>query len=89
MNTSTEAIKTLQNASESARNAVNIIDNLIADHDYQDVASLVANAAAAFLEAATYLMQSKDEDAFEALERGEDYMDEVYKIIDADTDDEE
>lgn len=88
MNTSIEAVNTLQQANLTARNAVSIIDNLIAEHDYQDVASLVANAASALLEAAALLMQSNDEDAFGALERADDLLDAVYEIIDADTDEE-
>lgn len=88
MNTSIEAVNTLQQATLTARNAVSIIDNLVAEHDYQDVASLVANAAAALLEAAALLMQSNDEDAFGALERADDLLDAVYEIIDADTDEE-
>lgn len=89
MNTSSEAIKTLEQASSTTQAAINIIDNLIAEHTYQDVASLVTKAAAALLESANYLMQSQDEAAFEALENADDLLNEIYGIIDADLEDEE
>lgn len=89
MNTSSEAIKTLEQASSTTHAAINIIDNLVAEHTYQDVASLVAKAAAALLESANYLMKSQDEAAFEALENADDLLNEIYGIIDADLEDEE
>ena len=63
-------------------------DDLIVAHDYRDVASLVTNAAAALLQSATYLMLSKDEDAFEALGQADDYLDAVYDIIDSEIEEE-
>jgi hypothetical protein len=87
MSTSTEAVKTLEQATTNTQAAIAIIDNLIVTHDYQDVASLVANAAAALLQSATLLMQSKDEDAIDALERADDFLDAVYDILDEDTSD--
>ena len=87
MSTSSEAIKTLEQATINTQAAIAIIDNLIVTHDYQDVASLVANAAAALLQSATLLMQSKDEDAIDALERADDFLDVVYDILDEDTSD--
>jgi hypothetical protein len=89
MNTSSEAIKTLEQASATTTAAVNIIDNLIAEHTYQDVASLAAKAAAALLECANHLMNSQDEAAFESLETADDFLNEIYGIIDADLEDEE
>jgi hypothetical protein len=86
MNTSNEAIKLLQQALAQTRDAQKVIDNLIADHDYQDVATLVTQAAAALLESAALLMQSKDEAALDALENADDLLDSVYSIIDAETD---
>lgn len=86
MNTSTEALRLLQEALSTTRAATQVIDNLIADHDYQDVASLVSQAAAALLESATLLMQSKDESALDALEQADDLLDSVYNIIDGETD---
>jgi hypothetical protein len=84
MNTSSEAIKTLQEAHTKVAAASAIIENLIAAHDYQDVALLVAHAGAKLVEAATLLMQSNDAAAFTALEDADDLLDAVYNIIDAD-----
>lgn len=86
MNTSTEAIKLLQQSVGTTRNAAQVIQNLIAEHDYQDVAALVAQAAAELLEAATLLMQSQDEAALAALDNADDLLDAVFDIIDAETD---
>jgi len=86
MNTSSQAVALLQQAITITAEATNTIDNLIVEHDYQDVATLIAAAAAALLESAASLMQSQDEPAWEALERAEDLLDAVYTIIDAETD---
>lgn len=86
VNTSAEAVKVLQDSRRMSLTAVSIIDDLIAPHDYQDVASLVARAATALLEASMLLMQANDVEAFGALERADDLLDAVYDIIDADTD---
>jgi Na+/phosphate symporter len=88
MNTSSAAIQRLQQAQALAREATAIISDLIAPHDYQDVAVIVAQAAEALLEAAAHLMQSQDEDAFAAIERADDHLDALYAIIDAELDDE-
>ncbi len=88
MNTSTEATNQLEQALSTTRQAVAVIDNLIADHEYQDVASLVAQAAAKLLEAAAALMRSDDETGLSALEGADDLLDAVYDIIDGETDDE-
>lgn len=89
MNTSTQAVTLLQQALTLTGQARDTIDNLIAEHDYQDVATLVTQAAAALLESAAYLMQSKDELALNALEGAEDLLDAVYEIIDGETDEDE
>ncbi len=86
INTSSEASKRLEQALVTTREAVSVIDNLIADHEYQDVASLVAQAAAKLLEAASALMQSNDETGLAALESADDLLDAVYDIIDGETD---
>jgi hypothetical protein len=88
MNTSAEAIKRLQQALAQTHDARSVIDNLIADHDYQDVATLVTQAAAAMLESAIALMQSQDETALAALESADDLLDSVYDIIEGDLDEE-
>lgn len=89
MNTSAEAARLLQQAQTATQGARRVIENLIAAHDYQDVASLVTQAAAALLESAALLMQSQDEAALDALENADDLLDSVWSIIDAETDDEE
>ncbi len=84
MNTSSEALRLLQEAANSTQQALNVIDNLVVEHDFQDVASLIAQAANALLTSAQQLMQSNDVAAFEAMENAEDLLDAVYAIIDAD-----
>lgn len=86
INTSSEAAKRLEQALSTTREAVSIIDNLIADHEYQDVASLVTQAAGKLLEAAASLIQSNDEVGLGALESADDLLDAVYDIIDGETD---
>lgn len=84
MNTSAEAIRTLEEAHAKVGAAAAIIENLIVAHDYQDVALLVAHAGAKLVEAATHLMRADDTSAFTALEDADDLLDAVYDIIDAD-----
>ncbi len=86
INTSSEASKRLEQALSTTREAVSVIDNLIADHEYQDVASLVSQAAAKLLEAASALMRSDDEAGLGALEGADDLLDAVWDIIDGETD---
>ncbi len=87
MNTSSEAVRLLQEALAKTQVATRVIQDLIIEHDYQDVAGLVAQAGAALLESAALLMQSQDEAALSALEKADDLLDEVYAIIDGETDD--
>ncbi len=89
MNTSAEAVKQLQDALDAAQRATDVIDNLLVEHDFQDVASVTTQAAAALLSAAIALMQSRDEDAMEMFDAVEDLMEAVYNIIDAELDDED
>jgi hypothetical protein len=88
MNTSSEAIRLLEQAAATAREAAAVIDNLIAAHDYQDVAGLVTQAAVGLLDSATRLMQSDDVAGLEALEAADDLLDSVYDIIESELDDE-
>lgn len=88
MNTSAKAIEQLQQAQATTKEAIETINNLIAAHDYQDVAAMIAQAAAGLLESATLLMHSKDEEALAALELADDFLDSVYDIIEAELDDE-
>ncbi|MBN8620801.1 MAG: hypothetical protein J0L63_17945, partial [Anaerolineae bacterium] len=81
MNTSTEAIRLLEQALHSARAAQTTINDLIVEHDYQDVALLVTQAAVSMLESASLLMQSQDEAALNALDAADDLLDAVYNII--------
>ncbi len=86
MNTSAEAVRLLQEALASTQAAKRVIDDLITAHDYQDAATLVTQAAVATLEAAVHLMQSKDEDALNALEQADDLLEAFYDIVDGETD---
>lgn len=89
MSTSQNVIQTLEQASITTRTAIKQIDDLIVEHDYQDVATLIAQAAEALLDAASQLMQSKDEMALETLDRADELLESVYAIIDGDVDDDE
>jgi uncharacterized membrane-anchored protein YhcB (DUF1043 family) len=84
MNTTAEAIRTLESAQQHAATAAEMIENLIAAHDYQDVALLVAQAATRLLEATMLLMKSDDMGALATLESADDLLDAVYDIIEAD-----
>lgn len=86
MNTSAEASQLLEQALTTSRSAVSVIDNLIAEHEYQDVASLVTQAAAVLLESASLLMQKQDEAALDVLDKADDLLDAVYDIIDGEVD---
>lgn len=86
MNTSSEVAKQLQETIEKLQSAQNTLENLIAVHDYQDVAALVIQSAEALLHAAVALMQSEDNNAIELVESAEDLLEEMYKIIDGDLD---
>jgi hypothetical protein len=86
MNTSAEATKRLEQAKAITHEAATVIDNLIVEHEYQDVAALVARAAVKLLEASAALMQSQDEAGLTALEDADDLLDAVYDIIDGETD---
>jgi hypothetical protein len=88
MNTSSEAVKRLQEAITAAKSAGDVVENLVAEHEYQDVAGLITQAAAAMLECASLLMQGDDEAALDNLDRAEDLLDEVYGIIDGEVDEE-
>ena len=89
MSTSADVIQSLEQASAATRTAIRQIDDLIVEHDYQDVATLGAQATEALLEAASRLMQSKDEAAVDALDRADELMDSVYAIIEGDLDTDE
>jgi len=84
MKTSTDAINDLQAARTATKAAEATINDLLAAHNYQDVALLMAKAAQSLLDAATAFMESEDEAALDALEAAEDIIDEFYDIIDGD-----
>jgi len=86
MNTSSEVVKQLQETIEKLQTAQNTLENLIAVHDYQDVAALVIQASEALLHAGIALMQSEDNNALDLVETAEDLLEEMYKIIDGDLD---
>ena len=85
MNTSSEAIKLLNQALVDTNRAADMVDDLIAPHDFQDVASLMAKASAALLISSMRLLESNSQGAIEALETAEDLLDAFYDILDADT----
>ena len=89
MNTTTRANELLRQALASSREAEDVINDLIATHDYQDVALLVTQAASALLESAALLMRSEGEEAFDQIEQAEDILDTVYGIIDGELDEDE
>lgn len=89
MHTSTEAAQLLQDALAKTRAATNVINNLVIEHEYQDVAILVTQAGEALINAAVLLLNSNDEAALDALEQADDLLDSVYKIIDGEVDEDE
>jgi hypothetical protein len=89
VNTTSRANELLQQALRSAREAEDVVNDLIVTHDYQDVALLVTQAASALLESAALLMQSEGEAAFDQIERAEDLLDAVYGIIESELDEDE
>lgn len=86
MNTSTEAIKQLQEAIQKVQASQDVVENLIAVHDYQDVTALVIQSAEALLHSAVAFMQSEDENALDLIEGAEDLLEAMYNIIDGDLD---
>ena len=86
--TSSEAIKRLENAQNELKAATQVIQNLIAPHDYADVAVFVVRAAEALSRAAIALMGSDDAAAFEAIDQSDDLMDAAFEIVSGDLDDE-
>lgn len=88
MQTSVAATQQLELALEATKSATDIIENLVAEHLYQDVASLVTQAASALIEAANALMRLDDSSAIEFLDKADDLLDDIFYIIDAETDDE-
>lgn len=83
MNTSSAVIQKLQDAHKSAVEAMAIADDLVVEHEYQDVTVLAVRAAAVLLEAATHLMQSDDRAAVGALDDADELMDAIFRIIES------
>lgn len=88
MNTSAEALRLLGDALAKTEAATAIVDDLLAPHDYQDVAMLVVRASALMLQSAMRLLESNPDAALAALEGADDLLDAVYDVIDSETDDE-
>ncbi len=84
--TSAEAIKQLEQARKTTQSAIQTINTLIVEHEFQDMAQLVGQAADALLEAATLLLRSQDVAALQAMERADDYIERAYEVIDEETD---
>lgn len=89
MNTSTEARKQLEQALAQAQSATEVINNLVAAHDYQDVAALVTRAGAMLLASGLALMNNDDETALDHIDTAEDLLDNIYDIIGVDIEDED
>lgn len=87
--TSGEAVNQLVAAAQQAHKAALTIDNLLAAHDYQDVAGIAARAGQALLDAATAFMKNDDESAFRSIDAAEDFLDALYDIVDGELGDEE
>lgn len=87
--TSGEAVSQLETAAQQAHKAALTIDNLLAAHDYQDVAGIAARAGQALLEAAAAFMKNDDEAAFRSIDAAEDFLDVLYDIVDGELGDEE
>ena len=84
MSTSQDVIARLEAAQQSVKEVNAAIDDLIAVHDYQDVAKLIAQSAERLLEATKLFMQSDSEAALDTIEAAEDLIDEMYDIIEED-----
>jgi ABC-type transporter Mla subunit MlaD len=86
MSNAQDVIARLEAAQKSVKEASEAIDDLITVHDYQDVAALIAKAAERLLEATKQLMEKNSSEALETIEVAEDYIDEMYDIIEEDLD---
>ena len=89
MTTSSEVLRLLGQASTFTQDANKNIDNLIVDHDYQQVAGIITKAAVALIESAAHLMRSDSDAGFEALESADDFLDEAYALIDSQIDEDD
>jgi len=86
MNTSNQAIEALETALANCQNSSKIIENLIAPHDYQDVALILSQASEKLIEATLALMNKDDENALDMMSLAEDFIDDVYDTIEGDLD---
>ncbi|MGB7341067.1 MAG: hypothetical protein WBC91_19380 [Phototrophicaceae bacterium] len=86
MKTSADVIKQLQEAVEKSQAAQQTLENLIAVHDYQDVAALVMQSSEALLHATIAFLQSDDKTALDLVESAEDLLEDMYNVIDGDLD---
>lgn len=84
--TSAEAIKQLEQARKTTQSAIQTINTLIVEHEFQDMAQLASQAADTLLEAAILLLRSQDVAALQAMERADDYIERAYEVIDEETD---
>lgn len=88
-NTSAEAVRLLQQAIDLAKQAETMIKNLTVEHDYQDVAELLARSSHQLLNAGVELMQSNEEAALDSMEAAEDTIEEIYAIIESEAGDDD
>ncbi len=83
---SSEVIKHLEEARKETQSALQTVNNLIVEHEFQDMVDLIARGADALLEASLLLMKSQDVDALSAMERADEYVARVYEIMDDEID---
>lgn len=86
MSTSQDVIARLEAAQQTVQEVNAAIDDLIAVHDYQDVAALITQSAERLLQATEQFMQSDSEAALATIEAAEDLIDAMYDIIEEDLD---
>ncbi len=83
---SSEAIKQLEQARKQTQGAIETVNNLIVEHEFQDMVDLIARAADSLLEAALLLLKSDDVSALAAMERADDLVERAYDVIDEEVD---
>lgn len=89
MSTSNDVIQALNDARASTAQIQALLNDLIVEHTFQDVATLSLAAAAELLQTTQHFMEQQDEPAIDSLERVDELLDELYAIIEGDLDESE
>ena len=84
-----DAVRRLHQANDGVRTAISKIDEHVGESDYNDMASLIANAASALIQATVHLLEERDEAAFDMLEQADDFLDSAMDIVDVEDEDED